>query len=355
MAYVYTSNLIPDMVTESDVFNYNDQLIVPKATVLTDTLISRLEYYSIPRVNIVPKTVTYSSSIIPSYSEKVLHSREFKEFSRNFASNIEALEIAIHDVLDNEKPLDEVALLAQTDKLIPNNTTTIGLLDMIHNTRSYDDSTYAHSVNVSLICNIMATWLNFSDEDKAVLTLCGLTHDIGKINIPNDIIKKPSKLTEEEFDIMKSHAQRSYDCLKNQDIDKRIKNAALMHHERCDGSGYPNRLTINQIDDFAKIVAIADVYDAMTAARVYRGALCPFKVISIFEEEGLKKYDPHFILTFLERIVSSYMNNIVRLSDNRIGEVVMINPSWLSRPVVRIDHEYVDLSTTPDLYIVEIV
>lgn len=355
MAYVYTSDLIPDMVTESDVFNYNDQLIIPKGTVLTDTLISRLEYYSIPRVNIVSESIIDSSTITPSYSEKVIQSREFKEFRENFASNIQSLENVVHDVLDHRKPLDEVTLLEQTNKLIPKNSTTIGLLDMIHNMRSYDDSTYAHSVNVSLICNIMATWLNFSDEDKAVVTLCGLTHDIGKISIPNEIIRKPSKLTDEEFDIMKSHAQRGYDCLKNQDIDKRIKNAALMHHERCDGSGYPNKLTGNQIDDFAKIVAIADVYDAMTAARVYRGALCPFKVISIFEEEGLKKYDPHFILTFLERIVSSYMNNIVRLSDNRIGEVVMINPSWLSRPVVRIDHEYVDLSTTPDLFIAEIV
>lgn len=355
MGYIYTNNLIPDMVTESDVFNYNDQLIVPKGTVLTDTLISRLEYYSIPRVNIASDSVVDSSAIMPSYSEKIVQSREFKDFRENFASNIETLESTIQDVLDKEKPLDELALLAQTNQLIPKQTTTIGLLDMIHNMRSYDDSTYAHCVNVSLICNIMATWLNFSEEDKSVVTLCGLTHDIGKINIPNEIIKKPSKLTEEEFDIIKSHAQRGYDCLKNQDIDKRIKNAALMHHERCDGSGYPNGLTGNQIDDFAKIVAIADVYDAMTAARVYRGAQCPFKVISIFEEEGLKKYDPHFILTFLERIVSSYMNNIVRLSDNRIGEVVMINPSWLSRPVVRIGHEYVDLSTTLDLSVAEIV
>ena len=122
-----------------------------------------------------------------------------------------------------------------------------------------------------------------------------------------------------------------------------------------DGTGYPNGLRSDQIDDYAKIVSIADVYDAMTAARVYRMPQCPFKAIEMFEAEGLQKYDPHFILVFLERVVSSYINNNVRLSDGRIGEVIMINPSKLSKPMVRIGQDYIDLSKEPKLSIKDLV
>lgn len=355
MGYVYTKDLVPGMITNADVYNFNDQLIIPSQTTLTDSLISHLEYYSIPKVRVAEDSASDKKDDSISYSEKIMHSDEFKDFHKNFIQNIDALESSISKMIKEDTSLDEIALLTQTNKLIPENTTTIGIFDMIHNMRQYDDSTYAHCINVSLICGIMGKWLHLSEEDENILIICGLLHDIGKLTIPDNIIKKSSRLTKEEFDIMKSHSLRGYELLKKQNIDKRIKNAALMHHERCDGSGYPNALTSNQIDDFAKIVTIADVYEAMTASRVYRSPQCPFQVISIFEEEGLQKYDPHYILTFLKRIVSSYMNNNVRLSDGRIGEVIMINQTKLSRPVVRIGNEYIDLSSDQELSIVEIV
>lgn len=353
MGYVFTKNLVPGMVTATDVFNYTDQLIIPANTVLDDNLISRMEYYSIQRVRV--KEDVAKAPEQNSYSERIVNSPGFKEFKKNFTENANTLQSSIQEALDSDAPLDESALLNQATTLVNPDATSIEIFDMIHNMRSYDDSTYAHCINVSLICRIMAKWLKFDKEDTDVLTLCGLLHDIGKLSIPDEIVKKPGKLTEEEFDIIKTHTIRGYEALQKQDLDKRILNSALMHHERCDGSGYPNGLRGHQIDEFAKIVAIADVYDAMTAARVYRGPQCPFKVISIFEDEGLQKYDPHYILTFLERIVSSYMNNNVRLSDGRIGEVIMINSGKLSRPIVRIGNDYVDLSKETSLFIDDLV
>jgi HD-GYP domain-containing protein (c-di-GMP phosphodiesterase class II) len=93
------------------------------------------------------------------------------------------------------------------------------------------------------------------------------------------------------------------------------------------------------------------VYDAMTARRSYRGALCPFDVIQMFDEEGLNKYDPHYIMTFLNRITSSYLHNNVRLNDGREGEIVMINPMCLYRPMVRVGSEFIDLLKNPNLKI----
>ena len=161
-----------------------------------------------------------------------------------------------------------------------------------------------------------------------------------------------SKVTNDEYKIVKQHTIEGYKILKSLPIDDRIKDAALLHHERCDGGGYPLGITGDKVPDFAKIVAIADVYDAMTAARVYRGPMCPFKVVSIFEQEGLQKYDSRYILTFLENIGQTYLNNRVRLSDGREGDVMMIHKTCISRPLIKLlDGTFIDLVDERDLFI----
>jgi len=354
MGIVYTNDLLPGMVVDSDIFSISNQLIIAQNTTLTDFLIDQIKANSIAEVN-VAGPITSVPTGKESYSEKITHSKAFRQFKEKFSDNTKQLQNTMADILDSNKPIDSEALVSQTKNMVPARATSIEIFDMIHNMRSYDDSTYAHCMNVALICRVMAGWLSLSEEDTEVLTLCGLLHDIGKIGISDSIVKKPGKLTDEEYDIIKGHSQKGYDILANQDIDERVKLTALQHHERCDGSGYPNSLQADEIIDFAKLVAIADVYDAMTSARVYRQGLCPFKVISIFEEEGLQKYDPQFILTFLERIGSSYINNNVRLSDGRIGEVVLINRNRLSRPTVKVGDEYVNLSKKADIEISEII
>ena len=139
------------------------------------------------------------------------------------------------------------------------------------------------------------------------------------------------------------------DLRKNQNIDIRIKEACLLHHEKCDGTGYPFGLKSDHIPAVAKIIAIADVYDAMTSARVYRGALCPFEVIDTMYKDAFTKFEPEYILPFLKNVASSYINNDVRLSDGRIGKVVLINENALSLPIVQCEDEFIDLSKTRGL------
>ena len=177
-----------------------------------------------------------------------------------------------------------------TDLVTPDMSPS-SVLNMLHNMRQYDDFTYMHCINVSLLNNILGTWLGLNDHDIEILTLGGLLHDVGKLTVPDDIIRKPTKLSPVEYNIIKTHTVQGYKILQKYSLDENIKDIALMHHERCDGSGYPLNLTADRISPYAKITAISDVYDAMTAARIYRGPLCPFKVISIFETEGYQKYD----------------------------------------------------------------
>jgi len=206
---------------------------------------------------------------------------------------------------------------------------------MMHKIRKYDDATFIHSLNVAILCNMFGHWINMPLDDLDVLTLAGLLHDVGKMKIPEEIIKKPGILTEEEYTEIKNHPRRGYNLLKPMKLDERIKKVALMHHERCDGSGYPDGLRGDQIDEFAKIVAIADVYDALTSARVYRGALCPFEVINmVVEQDGDKRFDPKYLHPFLEGVVKSFIGCEVVLSDGEKGTIVAMHADELARPSV---------------------
>lgn len=357
MKRLSTRELVPGMITAEDVYTYNDQLILPKGLILTDKTITKLEFYSILSIRVEDELAeTYPKPAPrPSVSENVQKSPEFQAFKHYFDESLVGLKSSLNDIVENNAPIDTDTMLEQALSLLSTKPGSFNVFTMLQSMRSYDDQTYAHSMNVALICNIFAGWLRFSQEDIEMATLCGMLHDIGKIAMPDEIIKKPAKLTEEEFSVIKTHPYEGYKILRKQNIDEHICNAALMHHERCDGSGYPLGLIGKKIDKFAKIVSIVDVYDAMTSARIYRGPLCPFEVIDILVSEGLQKYDPGYYMTFMSNIVTTYLLDRVRLSDGREGEVVFINQNDLAHPTVKIGDDFVDLSKADDLSIIEII
>ncbi|MCR5301109.1 MAG: HD-GYP domain-containing protein [Lachnospiraceae bacterium] len=362
MKRVRISDLRPGMKTAEDVFSYNNQMIVPRGSVLDDKMITRLEFYSVLAVRISDETDADdegASEQAPSgsaertepYSKRVRESKEFKKFEESFLKTTETFKEKFKDIAESGGEIDSRAMVESVTSLIADDMTGGNVFDMLHNMRQYDDFTYMHSMNVALICNVFAKWLGMRAADVDILTLGGLLHDIGKLKIPDNIIRKPDKLSPAEYNIIKTHSLQGYNILKDKNIDDNVKQCALMHHERCDGSGYPLGLSADKINNYAKIVAIADVYDAMTAARIYRGPLCPFKVISIFEAEGLQKYDGHYILTFLEHVATTYMNNRVRLNNGMEGDVIFMNRNQYSRPMLQCGDKFIDLSREPDLYI----
>ncbi len=357
-----TKDLLAGMVTAMPVYSKSGQLILPVQTLLTTQQISRLEFYGIDWVHIQEDAKEASNTDTPaqeefiSYSQKVRKSREFHTFKVDYNKKTQVLTSSINDLITKNTAVDSNSLIKQVSSLYSNHLTSLSVFDMLHNMRQIDDSTFAHSINVALIARMLGEWLHLSEEDLDVLTLAGLLHDLGKCIINDKILTKPSTLTTEEFDEIKRHPVEGAKLLKSQNLDIRIKEAALMHHERCDGSGYPSGLQGPEISEFAKIIAIADVYDAMTSNRCYRKGLCPFEVIATFEREGLEKYDAEYILTFLTHIIDTYMGNSVLLNDGSIGNILMINNRKLSRPLVRLtSNEYIDLGKHPELYIQAII
>ena len=359
MKRVRVSDLRPGMKTAEDVFSYNNQMIVPKGSVLDDKMITRLEFYSVLAVRITEENESGQADSSgaaddggnESYSKRVKSSKRFKQFEKSFLETTETFKENLRSIAEDGAQIDSRAMIDSITGLVEGDMTGSSVFDMLHNMRQYDDFTYMHSMNVALICNVFGKWLKMSQNDVDILTLGGLLHDIGKLKIPDNIIRKPDKLSPAEYNIIKTHSLQGYNILKDKNIDENVKQCALMHHERSDGSGYPLGVTAEKINNYAKIVAIADVYDAMTAARIYRGPLCPFKVISIFEAEGLHKYDGHYLLTFLEHVVTTYMNNRVRLNNGLEGDVIFMNRNQYSRPMLQCGDRFIDLSKEPDLYI----
>ena len=291
-----------------------------------------------------------------THSQKIVESNEFHDFEMDYSHALSFLKEVFEGVQNKAYTIEEDELLKSVQPLFISRNTITELFDMIQQMHSLNDSVYAHCVNVALISRMIGRWLHMEPHDLDTLTCCGLLHDIGKLVIPEEILNKPGKLTDEEFAIVKSHPKYGYELLRNQNIDSRIKKSALMHHERYDGSGYPNGLSEELLSDFAMIVAIADVYDAMTAARAYRVPLSPFQVIANFEKDGFQKYHTKYIYVFLHRIAATYQNNRVMLSDGRACKIVMLNQNSLSRPIVRFDDgEVLDLSTQTDLQITRIL
>lgn len=351
---ILTANLKPGMVSAEDVYTSTDHLVIQSNTDLTKEIIDKLKYFAIKAVKIYIQEEEAESEK-PTYYDRVQASQEFQEFENEFADCVSDFKQSLNDMVTKSTDGLVDSMLGEVRTLLGKTRNPLHLLDMLQCMRGYDDLTYTHSMNVALICNVIGNWLRMDADDLNVLITCGLLHDIGKLQIPPEIITKPGKLTDAEYEQVKSHPQFGYDILHGKNLDNRVKLAALQHHERYDGRGYPGRLSGDEIGYFSSIVAIADVYDAMTANRCYRKGICPFTVIEMMEREK-ESYEPRVLYLFMERTIEAYLNTEVRLSNGERGKVILLNKSFVSRPVVIAENgACYDLSKDFDTQIEELI
>lgn len=354
MKKVLTANLKPGMVSSEAAYTYSNHLVIQSNTVLTEEIIEKLKYYAVKAVKVyaqedqptaptepAPKQTVESSG--QTYYERVQSSQEFKQFETKFTDCIDNFKQELNDIITKSSDGLVDNMLNEVCSILEKTRNPLHLLDMMQCMRGFDDLTYAHSMNVALICNVIGSWLNLPEKELKVLITCGLLHDIGKLKVPAEIITKPGKLTDAEFEQIRSHPRYGYEILQSKNLDPRVKLAALEHHERFDGRGYPRKLVGSDIGYFSSIVAVADVYDAMTSNRCYRKGICPFPVIEQMEREK-DLYEPSILYLFMERTIETYINTEVLLSNGEKGKVVLLNKSFLSRPVVITKDKTYDLS-----------
>ncbi|MCH7323016.1 HD-GYP domain-containing protein [Solibacillus sp. MA9] len=204
----------------------------------------------------------------------------------------------------------------------------------------YDEYIYQHSFQVTMYSLAIAKELGYSYEDVRLIGIGALLHDIGKLLIPSEILMKPGKLTDEEYEEMKQHARFGFDILRNlHSVSLLVAHCAFQHHERIDGSGYPRGIVDFEIHPFAKVIAVADVFDALTSNRVYRKKMLPIDAIAIIMEGRAKLFDARVVDAFLRSVVHYANGSIVLLSDGRRGIISKQNIVDVTRPWVRIFEE----------------
>jgi HD-GYP domain-containing protein (c-di-GMP phosphodiesterase class II) len=194
--------------------------------------------------------------------------------------------------------------------------------------RNYDDYTFAHSVNVCVLALIMGKVLLLNRNELEILGIGAILHDVGKIFIEEAVLNKPGNLDPSEFEKIKTHTIKGYEFLKGKiSISYISAHIAYQHHERIDGSGYPRGLAEPQIHRFAKIVAVADVYDAMTAQRVYRKALPPYLVMKELRAEANIKFD-YLVVEALSKVVAPfYIGSTLQLANDEKVVVTQVFPT----------------------------
>ncbi|SEC31295.1 HD-GYP domain, c-di-GMP phosphodiesterase class II (or its inactivated variant) [Paenibacillus sp. GP183] len=218
------------------------------------------------------------------------------------------------------------------------------------------DYIYHKSIMVSLSSYTLAKWIGVPQKDLLQVALGGLLHDIGNVKVDQLILAKKKALTHSEMDEVKKHTIAGYAILKNVPaLTEGAKLCALQHHEREDGSGYPLGVKSDKIHSFAKIVAISDIYHAMTNDRVYKSSMSPYLVLEQLFTESFGKLDPSMVQVFINRTTQFGHGTLVKLSDNRVGEIVFSDRSNPTRPWVNVNGSIVNLATERTLFIKDVI
>lgn len=263
------------------------------------------------------------------------------------------------DLFERIKSQKKIPLLEIKNDLIPivqQAAENPDLFQLFQAVKAKDEYTHQHNIGVGILSTLIGKWLNLADSEVALLSLAATMHDVGKIKISQEILMKPGKLTSEEYDEIKRHTILGYNMLKETvGINYRVALVALQHHERADGTGYPLQLKDSQLDRMSRIVAVADVFHAMSSKRPYHEMMPFYEVVSRMRKGFFGELDPHIVSVFLTNIIQNLIGRTVKLTDGRWGEVVYINPTDDTNPLVKIEQSFLDLSRERNIHISEVV
>lgn len=332
MRYVKSEHLEKNMVLSYTLYDDNEKVLLKANKKLTQANIIRIQQLEIAGLYVFEDDEITTHTPIVSEQTRIKALKSLKRLNIDdcvyIANNI------VEEIRESESMIMETI-----------------------NISSYDSYTYAHSVNVDILSVILGVALGLRDDDLRKLSQAALLHDIGKTCLPLEILNKPGKLTPEEYAEIQKHPRYGYNMLKdNHEISSVTRNAIMSHHENEDGSGYPRGLTSDKIHMFAKIIHIADVYDALVTKRVYKDAMNPADALEYLMSKSGIMFDKNMVATFMEYIAPYPLGVTVELSTGAQAVVVKNNRSMLSRPMVRLfTGEVIDLFTRLDITITKMV
>ncbi|WP_088104000.1 HD-GYP domain-containing protein [Halalkalibacter urbisdiaboli] len=334
MRLVATKSVEPGTKLGKPIFNDNGQVLLFEGVELTERVLERLLNLGISFIYIYDER-TEDIVVEDVITDETRH-KAIKFIKREFQSISNDLKLNMSINCDYlSRNFSEVVKSILSD--IKQKEDALALLSDVY---VYDNYIFTHSLNVTVYTLALAVEVGFTEKQLMEIGLGALLHDVGKMAIPSEILNKPGRLTREEFDVIKTHPKVGFDMLKNlPNISLVTAHCALQHHERMDGTGYPQGLTNESIHLYAKLIGIADVFDAVTSHRVYRRPMLPHEALELLYSGVNTQFDKRLVEAFSRAVAVYPVGVTVTLNDEREAIVIKQNKQLSSRPVVRVISE----------------
>ncbi len=328
MIFIKTSDLTPGMCLARDVNFYEPNIrfavSLRSGQKLTDVHITQMTTANIDGVYIdnIRSEIRIVSSINSEIKNQAIS--DMHNLADNFIDDSKGIQ---------KSDIDNIS--STTEKLLDSLANKKDILINIADLKMYDDYTFHHSLSVSIMATAIGIELGLDKQCLFEIGLAGLLHDIGKVMIPIEIINKPSKLTPEEFEIVKMHPVYAANHLRERKlVSENCYQAIIQHHEKFNGTGYPYGIKDKNIHPYARILAIADVYDALTSARPYRNPSPPNEVVEYIMGGSGSHFDVDFVSAFLRKVAPFPVGSKVCLSDGTTAMVIKNFPEQPLRPLL---------------------
>jgi HD-GYP domain-containing protein (c-di-GMP phosphodiesterase class II) len=344
-------------VIAKDIYNSSGVMLIPKGTVFSDRQYMYLEEVGINEV-FIEDDEQVDIDVLENYQKK-LHIDDIIYEKTRIQAQKQIKKTMIR--LGAMSRINVSEINALIENIIEQLFSQKDLILTLSRLRSIDNYTYEHSVNVCILSLIVGIDFNLDKGDLKSLGIGAILHDIGKVAISEDILKKPSKLTSEEFKEIEKHTNYGYEIIINSNIAEKAAHIALYHHEKYDGTGYNESLKGKAIPFFSRIVAIADVYDAISNDRVYKRKMAPDKAYKEIIRSGDSHFDVEVMEKFIRHLSLYPVGTGVVLNTNHKGIVINQNKHFPQSPIIRLirkdninaklSYVDIDLSTTHHLFI----
>lgn len=334
MRYLSINQIQVDSVLAMPIYGETGSILLNANTVLKQSYLNKLEalgYAGLYIYDEISEDIAIEDLLSESLRRKTLQALK--------KLNVDACRLLAHSIVDE--------LLKKPHASI----------DMV-NVASFDNYTYTHSLNVAVLSVIVGLAAGFNNDQLKRLSEGALLHDIGKMSISLDILNKTDGLTAEEMEIIRSHPENGYAIIKDDStIPATVKEAVYAHHENEDGSGYPRHITGKKIHEFAKIIHVCDVYDALASNRIYRKAINPADAIEFLMSNCYSMFDVEYVKILVDYVMPYPTGVTVELSSGQKALVIRQNSSNSSRPEILVidTRERIDLMQVLNITIVSIL
>lgn len=339
---IHTDHLVPGMELAKDILSDDGNVLISTGTTISQHTINKLKNWGILFAD-VRIEVTHNPIIDP----------KVEKFIYSYSQSVDVIQETFETIRSSQEM--SMPLLNSTAEDLSSTATEAGnIIDRLYELPHIDDYTLYHCVNVGVISALIASWLGYPQNIINAISLTGLLHDIGKSQLPPELLNRPDQLSTADYEHYKKHTSYGFELVrKRNDIAHSVKAGIIQHHERRDGTGYPYRLSGDKIHPYSEIVAIADVYDEALTVNRTPSSLVYNPYAGLEKVDDLKyQLNANFCKIFTSRMINYLTGNLVSLTDGRQGRIVFLNHDNPARSMVQIpDGTVLDLQSIPDLRI----